>query len=40
MKTPDKYTILALIFGLITGFGLIVIGKAITKIIQLWTYQN
>lgn len=40
MKPPDKYTILTLIFGIIAGFGLMAIGKAITKIFQLWIYQN
>jgi hypothetical protein len=27
IKTPDKYTILTLIFGVIAGFGLMAIGK-------------
>jgi hypothetical protein len=27
LKTPDKYTLLTLIFGVIAGFGLIEIGK-------------
>jgi hypothetical protein len=39
-RTPDKYTILTLIFGVIAGFGLMAIGKAIIKIFQLWIYQN
>jgi hypothetical protein len=40
IKTPDKYTAITLIFGVIAGFGLMAIGKTITRIFQIWIYQN
>jgi hypothetical protein len=32
LKSPDKYTVITLILGAIAGFGLIEIGRGITKI--------